>query len=106
MLLNIITKIGGILRVAFGVSGATIIKNNLNEESELDPMRKGKVEKHLIFMYCTILNIKELTNAYGEEVMVIVNRATGLLHGIVYQHGGDVMQVGCVSHERSLGTRV
>lgn len=87
LLLDTITKIGGLLRVGFGEAGAAVIAVNLNDAAELDPVKKGR-KINAIFGFCDIRKFTDTTECLQVEVMLFVNRMADVVHGFTVQHKG------------------
>jgi len=90
LLLQTITKIGGLMRVGFGEAGASVIAKNLgeSEDHKLNLMGSGNLI-HSIFGFCDVRNFTDTTECLQEEVMLFVNRIAHILHGIVVQCSGS-----------------
>lgn len=90
LLLQTITKIGGLMRVGFGEAGADVIAKNLGESDDhkLNLMGSGNLI-HSIFGFCDVRNFTDTTECLQEEVMLFVNRIAHILHGIVVQCSGS-----------------
>ena len=90
MLLQTITKIGGLMRVCYGVAGAEMISKNLMESQvhRLNLMGSGNMV-NAIFGFCDVRQFTDTTECLQEEVMLFVNRIAYILHGIVIQCAGS-----------------
>ena len=89
LLLQTITKIGGLMRVGFGEAGADIIAENLKSSTDhsLNLLSSGR-KITSIFGFCDIRQFTDTTECLQEEVMLFVNRIAEVVHEIVVQCGG------------------
>ena len=98
MLLNTMLKIGGMLKIGFGESGAHIIANHLGALGELDPLQPGKMVE-CVYGHCEFTCVPRATNILQGNVVVLINRISAIVHGVTVKHGGAVLQcanLGCL----------
>lgn len=89
MLLGILLKIGGLLRVGFGETGASIITSQLNDRRELDPLSPGRCTQG-VFVYFAIPELPKIAARLHEALPLFLNRLAAVVHGVTVQHGGEV----------------
>jgi class 3 adenylate cyclase len=82
-----ILKISALLAICFGEAGGEIIKENLTNNQDLNPMLPGK-RKEAIFGFCDIRNFPIINQALQEKTMVFVNEVADIVHSIVDRFGG------------------
>jgi class 3 adenylate cyclase len=82
-----IVKISALLAIGFGEAGGEIIKENLSNYQDLDPMLKGK-RKTAIFGFCDIRGFQALNEILQEKTMVFVNEIADIVHSSVDRYGG------------------
>lgn len=82
-----IIKISALLAIGFGEAGGEIIRENLSNNSDLNPMLKGK-KKTAIFGFCDIRSFADVNEALQERTMMFVNEIADIVHSQVDQFGG------------------
>ena len=89
LLLQTINKVAGLMRIGFGMAGADMIAQNLQQSTnnQLDLLTSGNMIQS-IFGFCDIRNFTDTTECLQEEVMLFVNRIAHILHGVMAQCEG------------------
>ncbi len=83
-----ITKMAGLLTVAFGDAGQKIIETNLSSGAgELNPLVAGK-RIEAVFSFCDIRQFTSATEMLQQNVMVFVNFVAHIVHQSTVQYGG------------------
>jgi class 3 adenylate cyclase len=82
-----IVRISALLAIGFGEAGGEIIKENLSNHHDLDPMLKGK-RKTAIFGFCDIRGFSLLNEILQEKTMLFVNEIAEIVHSSVDRYGG------------------
>jgi class 3 adenylate cyclase len=82
-----IVKIAQLLALGFGEAGGFIIKHNMNESEDFNPLLPG-IRTHAIFGFATIDNFVATTEVLQEEVMSYVNKIAEIVHSMVDRYGG------------------
>jgi class 3 adenylate cyclase len=82
-----IVKISALLAIGFGEAGGEIIRENITNHQNLDPMLKGK-RKTAIFGFCDIRLFAEINEILQEKTMVFVNEIADIVHSSVDRFGG------------------
>ena len=77
-----IMKIAALLAIGIGEAGSEIIKENLSNHNDLNPMMKGK-KKNAIFGFCDIRNFPIVNEALQEDTMVFLNTIADVVHSSV-----------------------
>lgn len=94
MLVQTLTKIGGLLALGFGEAGSEIISKNITDNgSEFTPSIQGQ-KVICIFGFCYIKHFTEATEVLQEGIMLFVNEICQLVHGIVYKYSGAANKTG------------
>lgn len=83
-----ITKMGNLLQVGFGTSGAEIIAKSLRVDGELDPMVPG-TRVHAIFGFCNIRNFLTVTEYLQEDIILFINKLAKITHDHVVNSRGN-----------------
>jgi hypothetical protein len=89
LLLQTLSKIGGMLHVGFGNEGAEIIAKSLNSNAELDPLLPGRTVD-AIFGSCGLRDAGAICTALREDVIGFVNTVAEVVHAVVLDCGGSV----------------
>eukprot|EP00397_Hematodinium_sp_SG-2012_P007564 GEMP01007611.1.p1 GENE.GEMP01007611.1~~GEMP01007611.1.p1 ORF type:complete len:704 (+),score=119.08 GEMP01007611.1:952-3063(+) len=88
MLENTILKIGSLLLIGFGETGAQIIgKNMASQDGELNIFVPGR-KMIGVFGFCDVRDFTHITECLMEEVMVFVNKLARIVHICVHWWDG------------------
>jgi len=79
---NAIMKISALLAIGIGEAGNEIIKENLSNYNDLDPMVKGR-KKNAIFGFCDIRGFPKVNEVLQEDTMVFLNEIADIVHSSV-----------------------
>jgi class 3 adenylate cyclase len=82
-----IVKISALLAIGFGEAGGEIIKENLSNYQDLNPMLLGR-RKTAIFGFCDIRKFPIINEALQEKTVVFVNEVADIVHSSVDRFGG------------------
>jgi class 3 adenylate cyclase len=77
-----IMKISALLAIGIGEAGNEIIKENLSNYNDLDPMVQGR-KKNYIFGFCDIRGFPLVNEALQEQTMVFLNQIADIVHSSV-----------------------
>jgi len=89
-----IMKISALLAIGIGEAGNEIIKENLSNYNDLDPMVQGR-KKNAIFGFCDIRGFPAVNEALQEETMVFLNQIADIVHSSVdLFHGATNKNIG------------
>lgn len=83
-----IMKISALLAIGIGEAGNDIIKQNLSNKNDLDPMVKGR-KKSAIFGFCDIRGFPLVNESLQENTMVFVNEIADIVHSSVDLFNGS-----------------
>jgi hypothetical protein len=75
-------KISALLAIGIGEAGNEIIKENLSNYNDLDPMVQGR-KKNAIFGFCDIRGFPLVNEALQEQTMVFLNKIADIVHSSV-----------------------
>jgi class 3 adenylate cyclase len=82
-----ILRISTLLAIGFGEAGGEILKENLGNSKELNPMLPGK-KKNALFGFCDIRGFPDINIALQEKTMIFVNEIAEIVHSSVDIFGG------------------
>ena len=88
MIKRAILKISALLAIGFGEAGGQIIKENLSNNNELNPMMNG-TRVNCIFGFCDIRRFDEIIKALQEKTILLVNNIALIVHSSVDTFGGN-----------------
>ena len=96
MLDKTITKIGNLLIMGFGVTGAEILVHNIKDKVEDDAFDSIKPGKKVmaIYGYCNLRNYIETIEVLEEDMLILLNEVAKIVEGIAIDHLGHV----CKNH--------
>ncbi len=77
-----IKKIAALLAIGLGEAGSEIIKENLSNYNDLDPMINGR-KKKAIFGFCNIRDFPIVNDALQEHTVVFLNQVADIVHSSV-----------------------
>lgn len=83
-----IMKISALLAIGIGEAGTEIIKENLSNYNDLDPMVKGR-KKNAIFGFCNIRGFPQVNEILQEDTMVFLNQIADIVHSSIDLFGGS-----------------
>jgi len=82
-----ITKIGSLLCIGFGDSGANLVAQNMAIEGNMDPFINGK-RVVCIFCYCQIRQFTMLTEVLQENTCIFINEVAEIVHNVAEMYSG------------------
>jgi len=82
IILSAIKKISALLAIGLGEAGNEIIKENLSNYNDLNPMIKGR-KKKAIFGFCDIRDFPTVNEALQENTVVFLNQIADIVHSSV-----------------------
>ena len=82
-----IVNISALLAIGFGEAGCEIIKQNLNNDNELNPMVEGQ-KVMSVFGFCDIRRFDEIVSRMKENTILLVNEIAGIVHKSVDKFSG------------------
>lgn len=83
-----IMKISALLAIGIGEAGNDIIKENISNQNDLDPMMKGR-KKNAIFGFCDIRSFPLVNEVLQENTIMFVNEIADIVHSSIDLFNGS-----------------
>jgi hypothetical protein len=82
-----IVRFSALLAIGFGEAGGEIIRENLSNNHDINPMLKGKNKEAIFYFFCDIRGFNKLNEILQEKTMIFVNEVADIVHTSVDRYG-------------------